>query len=63
MLVNLFLHIIRMFSTLKQKWKEDVCQVHPQHRFGPQHQTGSVTACPLILALIFFFRFDIEHSE
>lgn len=38
--INLFLGIIRMFFTLKQKWKEGVCQVPLQRHYGLLHQNG-----------------------
>lgn len=45
---RIFFLFIRMFSTLKQKWREGVCQVRPRHRSGLRHRTGSVTSVFLI---------------
>lgn len=57
--LNLFLHTIRMFSTLKQKWREDVYQVHHQRPFGLPHQNGSEYWFALSLSLSFCWTLDI----
>lgn len=41
-LLNCFLSLNRTFSTRKLKWKEDVCRVPLQLRYGLRHQSGSV---------------------
>lgn len=55
--LNAFIHTIRMFSTLKQKWREDVCQVHRQRPFGLPHQIG------FALSLSFSFLLDVGYLE
>lgn len=61
--MNPILHF-RMFSTPKQRWKEDVCRVHLQHHFGLQHQNGSGASFP-VSAFVFFCRYYLSafHTD
>lgn len=50
-----------MFSTLKQKWREDVCQAHHRRPFGLPHQNGSGYSFALSFSVQFHVLVDVEY--